>query len=64
MTPSGVNLGSTRGEAAAPHHDAVLDGEVVGRQALEVPLADLGLVHEEARDVQGVVAQVAIECKA
>jgi hypothetical protein len=36
----------------ARHHDAVLNGQLVRGQALEVPLADLGLVDEEPRHVE------------
>jgi len=35
----------------ARHHDAVLHRQVVRRQTLQVPLADLRLVYQEARHV-------------
>mmetsp|Transcript_33722 Transcript_33722/g.73616 ORF Transcript_33722/g.73616 Transcript_33722/m.73616 type:complete len:922 (-) Transcript_33722:2039-4804(-) len=48
--PLGVHQhGVARG---ARHHDAVLDGELVGGQALHVPLAHLRVLHQELGHLQ------------
>mmetsp|Transcript_23991 Transcript_23991/g.78014 ORF Transcript_23991/g.78014 Transcript_23991/m.78014 type:complete len:463 (+) Transcript_23991:3039-4427(+) len=50
--PLALRVDEDRVAAGAGHHDAVLHRELVGGQALEVPLANLRLVDEEIGHLQ------------